>query len=177
MKEEFYLFWGGNASQWLESPFTVFDIEFDGAEQFMMASKAKCFKDEDSYEKIMATPNPNEQKALGRKVKNFNDTDWFEVAFDVVVLANFNKFMQNEDLLVWLIETYDTHERFVEASPYDVVWGIGMGADDPRALDETQWQGQNLLGKAIDAAHELITNTSELDIREIESRVEKMWAV
>jgi predicted NAD-dependent protein-ADP-ribosyltransferase YbiA (DUF1768 family) len=26
----------------------------------------------------------------------------------------------------------------VEASPHDLVWGIGLAADDPRALDRSQ---------------------------------------
>ena len=37
----------------------------------------------------------------------------------------------------------------VEASPVDTAWGIGMAADDPRANDPRQWQGQNLLGFAL----------------------------
>ena len=37
----------------------------------------------------------------------------------------------------------------VEASPYDRIWGVGLDVEDPRILDENQWQGQNLLGKAL----------------------------
>lgn len=38
---------------------------------------------------------------------------------------------------------------FVEASPVDVIWGVGLHYEDDRVLDEKQWKGQNLLGKAI----------------------------
>lgn len=34
----------------------------------------------------------------------------------------------------------------MEASPFDTIWGIGLYDDDPRAWDESTWQGLNLLG-------------------------------
>lgn len=37
----------------------------------------------------------------------------------------------------------------VDASPYDRIWGIGLKADDERALHPNTWQGQNLLGFAL----------------------------
>ena len=44
----------------------------------------------------------------------------------------------------------------VEASPYDLIWGIGMSEDDKDILDEKKWKGQNLMGKAIMKAREFI---------------------
>ena len=31
----------------------------------------------------------------------------------------------------------------------DRIWGIGLAADDPRAMHPEQWQGLNLLGFAL----------------------------
>jgi ribA/ribD-fused uncharacterized protein len=38
---------------------------------------------------------------------------------------------------------------FVEASPMDTIWGIGLAADNKRAGDPTKWSGLNLLGFAL----------------------------
>lgn len=39
-------------------------------------------------------------------------------------------------------------KSFVEASPVDSIWGIGMAENNPDLLDTSRW-GQNLLGKAL----------------------------
>ena len=36
-----------------------------------------------------------------------------------------------------------------EASPYDRIWGIGLSADDPKAMNPDLWKGENLLGHAL----------------------------
>ena len=48
----------------------------------------------------------------------------------------------------------------VEASPYDAIWGIGMGELDPDATDETKWKGQNLLGKSLMRVRGTLTNNN-----------------
>ena len=37
----------------------------------------------------------------------------------------------------------------VEASPVDAIWGIGLAASDPLAVEPATWQGLNLLGFAL----------------------------
>ena len=36
-----------------------------------------------------------------------------------------------------------------ETNSLDSRWGIGLYAEDDRVLDESQWQGENLLGKVL----------------------------
>lgn len=36
----------------------------------------------------------------------------------------------------------------VKANAYDRIWGIGLHADDERAIDPAKWRRQNLLGIA-----------------------------
>lgn len=153
----YYYFYGGPCSQWYPSRFTVFGVEYNTAEQFMMAAKASQFPgNQDILEKIMATNRPNEQKALGRKVRNFDAHSWNEVARAVVAVGNHAKFSQNEDLKKFL--NTHKHMEFVEASPYDCIWGIGLGMSDPDLNDPSKWQGSNYLGKCIDTAAWYIFN-------------------
>lgn len=144
---KYHLFYGGPFSQWAKSPFIIDGTKFNTAEQWMMWNKALAFSDIDSAKAIQSTSDPREQKALGRKVKNFDDAIWMKVAYDLVVEGNRAKFDQNPKLADYLKATKGM--IIVEASPYDRRWGIGLGETDPRALDEGQWLGENLLGKAI----------------------------
>jgi ribA/ribD-fused uncharacterized protein len=57
------------------------------------------------------------------------------------------KFRQNAELAAVLRDTGSS--VLVEASPYDRIWGVGLGETDPRLADSSNWQGLNLLGKTL----------------------------
>jgi ribA/ribD-fused uncharacterized protein len=134
-------------------------MEIDGVfynccEQYMMAEKARLFGDQEALEQIMATSEPKEQKAWGRKVQGFVKEEWERIeengkpfCWNAVYKANYHKFTQNKGLRHELFSTAGT--TLVEASPYDDVWGIKLGEEDPRALDRSQWQGTNWLGEVL----------------------------
>jgi len=157
--DKYVFFYGGPFSQWAPIQFTVTNIfgytkiTFLHAEQWMMYCKAKFFKDEEIAKKIMATESAEECKALGKKVSNFNKKDWNgnydteSVAYQVVQIGNYYKFSQNSGAKKTLLNT--GNKIIVEASPYDDIWGIKLGESDPRILDERNWRGHNLLGKAL----------------------------
>jgi ribA/ribD-fused uncharacterized protein len=140
-------FWSGIYSQWYKSNFEIDGMKFTTAEQYMMYKKALLFEDEEVGNAIMRTNNPREQKALGRKVRNFDADTWNENCREYVYEANYAKFTQDPNLLEQLMETGD--RILVEASPQDKIWGIGLHFDDERVEDESQWQGTNWLGEAI----------------------------
>ncbi|MGV8120593.1 MAG: NADAR family protein [Candidatus Xenobiia bacterium LiM19] len=144
--EKFFFFWKGPLSQWHRCMFTVDNVSYNCAEQYMMAKKAELFGDLKSLERIMSSNSPREQKALGRKVKNFEPKIWNSQAKNHVLKANTAKFSQNPDLKRFLL---DTKGLIVEASPLDTIWGIGLDEDDPRALDRAQWKGTNWLGEVL----------------------------
>lgn len=152
MPTKFKLFWGGIYSQWYMANMydPILDMHFNCCEQYMMYCKAKVFGDKEAMDKIMTLKDPKQQKAMGRKVKNFDAATWNAVARDVVVQANVLKFSQNRKLLAEIIKDKDC--TFVEASPVDKIWGIGLAENDPDALDPTKWQGTNWLGESINVA-------------------------
>lgn len=146
MKEDFVFFWGSSSpfSNWYKGQFTYALKNFNCSEQYMMWSKAMLFGDYETAIKVMLTRNPREQKALGRLVNGFDQSIWEMNCIDIMVPALVAKFTQDQTCNDALFATIG--KEIVEASPYDIVWGIGLAEDDPRAWDKETWQGRNLLG-------------------------------
>jgi ribA/ribD-fused uncharacterized protein len=134
-------------SQWYACTFREGELTFRCAEQYMMHGKALLFRDAEVAAEIMAADHPRKHKALGRKVKNFDDQTWKANRERIVLEGNRAKFTQNPALLEQLLATKGT--TLVEASPFDRIWGIGLGASNPLAQDPKTWRGQNLLGKIL----------------------------
>ncbi len=134
-------------SQWYPAPFTVDDTTYHTAEHYMMAQKAKLFKDQTTFEQIIHVTSPKEAKLLGRQVKNFDQSAWEKHRLAIAVKGNYAKFSQSESLKSFLLQTGDA--VLVEASPVDTIWGIGMAEDNPNASDPEKWKGLNLLGLAL----------------------------
>jgi ribA/ribD-fused uncharacterized protein len=160
---DFLLFWGHTPkdprvvdasclSQWFERGFAVDGVRYATAEHYMMASKARLFRDDEALEEILKARTPAEAKAFGRSVRGYDDAAWEEARMAAVVRGNVAKFGQNEELGAFLRGTGDS--VLVEASPRDQVWGIGLGASNPAARDPSRWRGRNLLGFALMAARE-----------------------
>ena len=134
-------------SQWYDCYFTIDGVCYHTTEQYMMASKALLFGDEDTYREIMAAYDPMKCKKLGRKVRNFDPKVWDERKYDIVVEGNKAKFGQNPELMEFLMSTGDA--IIVEASPYDAIWGIGLDIETAKVGSVEDWKGENLLGCAL----------------------------
>ena len=134
-------------SQWYDVYFEVDGVQYHTTEQYMMASKARLFGDEDTRSEIMNSYSPAEYKKLGRKVKGFDATIWDEKKLDIVVEGNKAKFGQNPDLKEFLLAT--DNAILVEASPYDKIWGIGLDRETALNGCVEDWNGENLLGCAL----------------------------
>lgn len=149
-------FWGSYYSQWAKYDFIdeSLKIKFTSCEQYMMWNKAMLFKDKDSAKKIIETNNVKKQKELGRKVKGFDQKEWDKQKFNIIVKGNFLKFSQNKDIQKELLES--GVKVLVEASPYDKIYGVGLKWDNDLILDENNWQGENLLGKALMEVREML---------------------
>ena len=139
-------FYGGPLSQWAHSPFQI-ELHYSTAEQYMMAMKAIHFGDVVAYNRINNSSSPREQKAIGRTVKNFNVEEWNKVSRSHVFRGNVAKFQQNPRLRDYILSTGE--RELVEASPTDVIWGIGLAEHDPLIYDRTNWRGTNWLGEVL----------------------------
>jgi ribA/ribD-fused uncharacterized protein len=148
--EDMIFFSGGWPSNWYPSPITILGIRYNCVEQYMMAMKATVCGDDESLRKILETDNPSEQKRLGRLVKNYNEDTWADIRYRIVLKSTIQKYSQNRNLFQLL--KLSKGLKFVEASPEDPVWGIGLGIEHPDALVPERWKGRNLLGNAIDEA-------------------------
>lgn len=137
-------FWNSMFSNWYPIQFEYKGHQFHNSEQAFMWEKANFFNDEEIANEILQTPNPGRNKALGRKVKNFNGDKWMEVCLDIMIEVNMSKWAEMPQDII------DTGDKIiVEASPYDKIWGIGLKPQDDKVLDEKNWDGLNLLGLAL----------------------------
>lgn len=131
-------------SQWYDCWLEVDGVQYHTTEQYMMASKARLFGDEEVFQKIMAATTPFEYKKLGREIRGFVPAMWDAKKYEIVVVGNKSKFSQNPALKEYLLSTGDT--ILAEASPYDTIWGIGLGREQAEQGGVEDWQGENLLG-------------------------------
>jgi predicted NAD-dependent protein-ADP-ribosyltransferase YbiA (DUF1768 family) len=150
-------------------------ITFFSSEQFMMYQKALFFGDKATENLILAkNEHPlakdfmngkidaqtilksswqewntlqSSVKALGKKVKHYDNEKWGQNRFRLVAEGVLAKFQQNEDLRKYLLNT--GNDILVEASPTDEIWGIGLSESDAKVTPPERWKGQNLLGKVL----------------------------
>ena len=160
--ETYSLFWGGPYSQWEKSDIEFANVNFTSAEQMMMYSKAILFENVALAKTIMKEDNPRVLKKYGRDVKGFDVARWNTVCNEIVYAATYCKFMQNVDFFDHMMK--DEADVIVEASPYDKIWGIGLGENDPRALIREEWLGENRLGQIITDVREFIRRPQVLMI-------------
>lgn len=173
---QYLFFWKPNPNtidksclgQWQPSIFEVDIDEYTCAEQYMMAEKARLFDDNEIEEQIMQATDPKQMKALGKKVKGFDQVAWDKAKYSIVLNGSYYKFTQNEKMRDFLLSTED--KILVEASPLDTIWGIGLGEDNAKAQHPSTWRGKNLLGFALmevrDELKRLYQNFNKIEWKE-----------
>jgi len=137
----------GFMSNWSMEDFFIDGRKYICVEQYMMYQKACLFNDSISANKILVAATPAEMKELGRNVLNFNKDIWDKNKYNIVFTAVYAKFSQNEELKKKLLETGDA--TLAEAALHDKIWGIGLRMGDPKIQNPTEWNGENLLGRAL----------------------------
>ncbi|MFO1138198.1 MAG: NADAR family protein [Paracoccus sp. (in: a-proteobacteria)] len=151
----YHFFWSGPFSQWFACEFTLAGHDYNTAEQAMMHGKALLFGDETTAREIMEADDPARQKALGRGVRGFDQPHWDREKIALVTRINLAKFGQNRGLRRKLFQTGG--QQLVEASPHDLIWGIGLDAKTASQTPPDAWPGQNLLGKVLTEVRETLS--------------------
>lgn len=155
---QFTFFWSGPFSNFHICEFLrIGNQSYNCTEQYYMAQKALFFKDYESYNKIMLETNPKEQKNIARGVKNFDINKWNKVCKDIMFDGNLAKYTQNQELQTLLLDTFPT--ILVEASPFDKIWGIGLGEEEAKKTHYMKWNGKNWLGFILTNVRVHIMNT------------------
>lgn len=153
-------FYGGYLSNFAPAPFVAEingeKMKFHTSEQCFMYLKAIEFGDKMIADRIMKEGDePSRAKGLGRVVMNYDDNVWSKKRYDAMLFALYHKFTQNENCKQLLLSSKFEGKHFVEGSPTDGIWGIKcywLHAAD----DKSNWEGENLLGKALDEIREKI---------------------
>ena len=137
----------GYLSNWYPSVFVADGITFTSMEQYMMYKKAVLFRDDKAAAKILSITDVGKIKALGRRVKGYNDTVWNGVRQIIVYNGLLEKFRQNPELRQKLLATDD--DILAECAASDKIWGIGLSMQSRDRFDTEKWPGENFLGYAL----------------------------
>ena len=130
---------------WTSEPYIPYDGHlFASSEALFMYLKAKVFRD-DVIAEIMPKTHYDAAKALGGIVRNFSEDIWNREREKAMYIALKAKLAVDEAYRNTLLSEEYRGKTFVEASPYDEVWGIKRSITD--AVGGKEWNGLNLLGK------------------------------
>ena len=126
--------------------FSCEGIEFNSSEQFIQTKKAEFFEDDIARDRILAAEDAQDCKEVAHDINNFNKRKWITVAERLCEPGIQQKFLQNRNLLVTLLDT--NNKTLVKAS-FDDIWRTGIHISSRDALIRSKWQGIGLLGKIL----------------------------
>jgi ribA/ribD-fused uncharacterized protein len=130
-------------------------------EEWMMLLKALIFAKGKHREnnlnvadQIIQSKDPGTMKDLGREITGYDETIWNQWKIKVVENGNYLQFSQNEEMKKILLET--GNRKIFESSSYDAIWGIGLGEEDAKITDESEY-GLNLLGESLMKVRDILS--------------------
>ena len=170
--DEFVYFYQNTplSNWWASNPRIPYDgHDFASSEALYMYLKARGLGDDKVANEILALDYNSKltdkqrfakAKSLGKKCK-FNKFVFFANREQWMYTALSAKFEVDEEFRSVLMSEEYRGLTFVEASPIDVNWGIGLSA--AKACAGEKWKGKNLLGKLLTKLRDehLGTNTTQ----------------
>lgn len=141
------------------APFRAEGALFKSAEHFVVAEKARMFKDLPSALKAIMAKTPERAHTIGQGIQGFDEAIWAENCEALLVKANFYKFKAHQLLRDFLLCTGD--KVLVYADADDLLLGAGFACDSQQYLtDPTRWPGKNLLGFSLMTVRDMINQHS-----------------
>lgn len=110
--------------------------------------KAAVFGDIRQLYKIQRAFSPFEALRLGREVRGFDKEVWNRRCRSVMDHVHRSKLLSSNELMAQARTLIG--KRFVEASPKDVFWGVGLSENNPLIRDPRNWRGLNNHGQSWD---------------------------
>lgn len=137
---------GGEFSSFSNS--ALKSVEIDGTTystvtHYFVAMKAREAKNDELYEKVIASPSAKAVKVLEKKIV-LKEEEWEPKQDAIMLKAVRAKFTQHPEIRTKLMETGDRPIGFADAR--DIYWGIGTSRDTDKAKKKSKWRGQNKLG-------------------------------
>lgn len=139
-------FWGGSLANYFDTRFTWNKREFKSVAQAYAYAKAVTF-DKSYIPIILEQVSARRAEELGREIPAFDEEVWSEKRYKVMYDLLKTKFTNDEWLTHELLSTED--KILVYGVEEDKIWGAGLGFYTNKILDESNWVGENLLGKAL----------------------------
>ena len=145
-------------SNFHQCSFSVEENTFHSSEQYIQWKKACFFGDNSAQERLLNSEDALECKNIARDIKDFNRGNWNKAAEEQCFEGIKQKFLQNTDLLQFLIET---GEKTLVESSYDDTWGTGLPLSDPDCLNKSKWKSIGILGRILMSIRELASSSME----------------
>ena len=139
------------------SPFTVDNVTYSSAEQYIQSQKASLFNDDATEKKIMLTDSPYEAKKFGHRVAHYDDNKWRHNAERIAVRGVYEKFRQNSKLSQKLLQlNVDLYEGST-----DTLWGTGIHVKNQSALQKDRWTSDGLMHRVYEQVKTMLIEPSE----------------
>jgi ribA/ribD-fused uncharacterized protein len=94
--------------------------------------------------KCLRSKSPKDQKSYGRRCRNFDVKVWDVASVPVVVACQIARAEVDDQLRRLYLQS--GNRVFVEGSPRDTVWGVGIRWDQVSIENPSNWSGENRLG-------------------------------
>ncbi len=134
-----HAFWQGPLSNWAPRAVRIDGETYSTGEKRIMIAKALAFGDLAAAQAMRRLDDPKALKTLGRDVKGFQQSAWDALRPVISRDLLLHKLTQHPDILRTVLSA--PQGRFVEASPYDRLWGVKLGIGDPACATPRNGRG------------------------------------